>query len=86
MVADGFGVAYMIKNNSLHYNIACLHGGQGLPSQGPGSWKPWLGDRTRDGDANVGVEVAASKFKHFLTESLLQMRQLLEKPAISAKL
>jgi len=24
VVPDGFGIAYMIKNDSLHYNLACL--------------------------------------------------------------
>ena len=80
VVPDGFGIAYMIKNNSIHYNVAALKGGPGYEN-GPGSWR----------GPGKGVENACQKLTHLLQESLQQMRHVFEeelktKPETKSKL
>lgn len=67
VVPDGFGVAYMIKDNSIHYNVAALKGGPGYDA-GPGSWR----------GAGKGIPNACQRLTHFLQESLHEMRLTFE--------
>ena len=63
MVPDGYGIAYMIKDNSVHYNIAALKGGPGY-EHGPGSWA----------GKGKGITQPCAKMAHLLQESLNEMR------------
>lgn len=55
----------MIKENSVHYNIAALKGGPGY-DHGPGSW---------DGKGK-GIAEPCAKLAHYLQESLHEMRSV----------
>ncbi len=74
VVPDGFGIAYMIKDSSVHYNVAALNGGPGW-EHGVGSWR----------GKGQGIERACAKMKHLLAESLLEMRQVFEPSAAAPK-
>lgn len=65
MVPEGFGIAYMIKNDSIHYNIASL-------KEGPGSWLKNSGT-SGSTERNAGVKNACAKMGHLLSESLDEM-------------
>ncbi|KAI3631538.1 hypothetical protein MIR68_010421 [Amoeboaphelidium protococcarum] len=65
VVPEGFGIAYMIKNDSIHYNIASL-------KEGPGSWLKHNGT-SGSAERNAGVKNACAKMGHLLSESLDEM-------------
>jgi carnitine O-acetyltransferase len=63
VVIDGFGVAYMVKNNSLFFNITGL-------IRVPGE----NGEKEANGTDMKSSRV--QRFKHLLEESLLEMREV----------
>ena len=63
VVPDGYGIAYMIKDGSIHYNIASMKGGPGWEN-GPGSWK----------GAGKGIENPCKKMSSVLEESLFELK------------
>jgi hypothetical protein len=76
VVPDGFGIAYLIKNNSIHYNIAALKGklyvicNTGGPGRenGPGSWR----------GKGKGLDKPCEKMRHYLQESLEDMKAVFD--------
>jgi hypothetical protein len=60
----------MIKNNSIHYNIAAQKGGPGF-EHGPGSWK----------GAGQGIAQPCAKMAHVLQESLTELGRVMQATA-----
>lgn len=67
VVPDGYGIAYMVNNNSIHYNVASLKGGLGW-EDGPGSWK----------GKGKGIHNPCQKMAACLEESLFDLKQIFE--------
>ncbi|KAG5456996.1 MAG: Choline/Carnitine o-acyltransferase-domain-containing protein, partial [Olpidium bornovanus] len=88
VVPDGFGVAYMVKGNSLRFNVTGLIGPSAKAPAVVGS-KPRARVRQAGipgGGAYADLPMNRVRwFKHYLEESLEDMRQMFDDEAAAAK-